>query len=155
MNNGIQKWAVVAYVTLCIYFLAQPSPGKLNARAESLDKALSGQNAAVLSPALADALDTPVTVVDQFLTSTNARPSGLVFKALLRKANSQSSEDPSSLAVLKSGLTSDEAIAYFDAVEAKVVHNLSHANAANVHAGANSGPQSGSPGMTVLGSHRD
>lgn len=152
MNGGIQKWALVAYLILCIWFLAKPSSGQLTARAQSLDKALATHNPATLSPALAAALELSPEAVERFLSGRDAKPSSLVFQKLLNQSNSQSSEEFPAEAVLKSGMTSEAAIAYFDKVEREVSGNISTAKTARVVSASRA---SQFLGRTALGSRPD
>src|SRR4051812_24636890 len=85
MNTGIRNLALIAYVALCVYLVAQPSPNRLVERAQMLDQQFSAEGRATLAPALATALDMPVAKVDAYLSRPNSRPSDLIFAKLLEE----------------------------------------------------------------------
>src|SRR4051794_14835566 len=117
MNEGFRKSALIAYLALCIYMLAQPSPGNLNDRAEALDKQLAGKGRAALTPALAAALQMPAAKVEIYLSLPGSQPSDLVFAKLLDKCGAHAENETPADTVLHAGMPAREALAYFDAVE--------------------------------------
>lgn len=131
VSGGVQKWALVAYVVLCVYLLAQPSPQKLTERAEALDQRLNTAEMTELSSALAAALQMPVTSVDTFLSEPESKPSSLVFNKLMERCNSQRREQPKKAqqtqdpaSIILDSLPMSEALEFFDEVEKHVIENL-------------------------------
>lgn len=127
MTGGIQKWALIAYVFLCIYLFAKPSPQKLTDRAQVMDQRLQMNNAVGLNQALALALEMQANAVDCFLAEHNSRPSGLVFTKLLAKCGRSAGQEDPAAAVLGGGISMDDALAYFDSVEHQVTDHLAKA----------------------------
>ncbi len=127
MSWGIQKWALVAYIVISVYLIGKPSPKTLEERAHILDQQLIEQSPELLAPALADALEMPVSLVDCLLQEPNSRPSSLVFNKLLLQTGSQPSEENAAEVILKTGIPMQEAIAYFDTVERRVNEGLAQA----------------------------
>jgi|SRR4051812_5253481 hypothetical protein len=124
MNEGFRKSALIAYLALCIYMLAQPSPGNLNDRAEALDKQLAGKGRAALTPALAAALQMPAAKVEIYLSLPGSQPSDLVFAKLLDKCGAHAENETPADTVLHAGMPAREALAYFDTVEKTVEATL-------------------------------
>lgn len=122
--GGIQKWALIAYVFLCVYLFANPSPRKLTERAQVMDQRLQTNNTPGLSQALALALEMQAKAVDCFLAETGSRPSGLVFTKLLEQCGRSAGQDDPAAAILRAGIPMDQALGYFDSVERRVADHL-------------------------------
>src|SRR2546423_1758079 len=115
MNMAIRKPALVVYLALCVYLLAQSSPSRLEDRSKFLDKQLSGRDRAAAARVLAGALKMPVADVEIFLKEPNAKPSDLVFTKFLERHGTRSAGKPFAEALAEARIANSEALAFFDA----------------------------------------
>lgn len=122
--SGFRKWALVAYLVLAIYLLSNPSPDQLVERSQAFDNHLGAEPTSALGPALAAALGMPEQSVDCFLQVPKARPSKLVFDKLLDRRGSARGDGDAAKNLLASGVSVEEAVAFFDSVELKVMKTL-------------------------------
>jgi hypothetical protein len=126
---GFRKWALVAYVVLAIYLLTNPASDKLVERSQTFDEHLGAQPTSALSPALAAALGVPEQSVACYLQNAKAKPSELVFNKLLDRCGSARGNADLPTALVDSGVSVKEALAYFDTVEKTVMTQLTVAQA--------------------------
>jgi hypothetical protein len=117
MNTGIRKAALVAYVGICVYLVAQSSPNRLATRADFLDKQLSGRDRVAAARALASALDMPAGEIQVFLDAPNSKPSDLVFEEFLKKRGVSCGGKAGRDVFARAGIPASEAVTFFDDVE--------------------------------------
>jgi hypothetical protein len=121
---GIQKWALIVYLVLCVFLLSRPSPEKINQRANALDARLSAADKEFLAPALASALQMPQDSLSAFLQDSDSKPSSLIFRKLLQDCGSQNCEDNPAESLLKAGMHEDDAVEFFDKIEERIVARI-------------------------------
>jgi len=124
MNTGIRNAALVAYVGICVYLVAQSSPNRLATRVDFLDKQLFGRDRVAAARILAGALEMPVADVEFFLDTPNAKPSDLVFEQFLKRRGVSFEGKPAREAFVSAKIPSSEALAFFDDVERAVAKGI-------------------------------
>lgn len=141
VENSIRKSAFVAYIALCVYFIAQPSASRLADRANLLDRRFAGEPRAALEPALAAALRLPSSKVNRLLQRPGSRPSDVILQKLLEECGAPAETERSPQGLLDAGFSASKAMDYFDDVEKAVASELDHSEKPRAVAhGRNSSP---------------